>query len=241
MTNDNASPIVELRGVTKIYRQGNVEVQALRGLDLSVGAGDFVALWGPSGSGKTTALNLIGALDRPTSGTVLLAGQDLGRLSQRALSALRRDRIGFVFQAYNLIPVLSAYENAEAVMALQGKPTKERRDRVMMLLREVGLEGLEHRRPHEMSGGQQQRVAIARAIAANPAVVLADEPTANVDSETAEKLLDIMLRLNRQHGLTFVFSTHDPRVMKYARRLVGLVDGKVDSDQLKEQGVASGG
>jgi putative ABC transport system ATP-binding protein len=238
MTNDTAGPIVELKGVTKIYRQGSVEVQALRGLDLSVEAGDFVALWGPSGSGKTTALNLIGALDRPTSGTVLLVGQDLGRLSQRALSALRRDRIGFVFQAYNLIPVLSAYENAEAVVALQGKPTKERRDRVMMLLKEVGLEGLEHRRPHEMSGGQQQRVAIARAIAANPAVVLADEPTANVDSETAEKLLDIMLHLNRQHGLTFIFSTHDPRVMKYARRLVGLVDGKVDSDQIKEQGVA---
>jgi putative ABC transport system ATP-binding protein len=160
-------------------------------------------------------------------------GRDLSALSRRELSALRRDRIGFVFQAYNLIPVLTAYENAEAVLALQGVSAAERRERVMRLLDEVGLAGLENRRPFEMSGGQQQRVAIARAIASNPAVVLADEPTANVDSETAEKLLAIMARLNATRGVTFIFSTHDQRVMKYARRLVGLVDGKVASDVAK--------
>ena len=229
-------PVVSFQGVTKTYRQGNVDVQALRGMDLTIQQGEFVALWGPSGSGKTTALNMIGALDTPSSGTVTLDGKDLGTLNRGQLSALRRDRIGFVFQAYNLIPVLTAYENAEAVMALQGTPEAERRSRVRKLLADVGLQGMEDRRPHEMSGGQQQRVAIARAIASNPAVVLADEPTANVDSETSEKLLKLMADLNNEHGTTFVFSTHDPRVMKYAKRLVGLVDGRVDSDVEKEQG-----
>lgn len=236
MSNDNGSPIVQFKAVTKVFRQGDIETHALRGLDLTVDRGEFVALWGPSGSGKTTALNLIGALDTPTSGSVTLEGRELARLSRRELSAMRRDRIGFVFQAYNLIPVLTAFENAEAVMSLQGVPAAERRQRVMQLLEDVGLKGMEHRRPHELSGGQQQRVAIARAIASNPAVVLADEPTANVDSETAERLLSIMAKLNTDHGATFIFSTHDPRVMKYARRLVGLVDGKVDSDVVKEQG-----
>ena len=233
--NDSA-PIVEVQGVTKVYRQGAIEVQALRGLDLRIDRGEFVAICGPSGSGKTTALNLIGALDRPTSGTIRLEGQALGRMSRRDLARMRRDRIGFVFQAYNLIPVLSAHENAEAVLVLQGMPAAERRQRVMALLKEVGLEGLEDRRPHEMSGGQQQRVAIARAIAASPAVVLADEPTANVDSETAEKLLAIMATLNGEHGVTFVFSTHDPRVMRHARRIVTLVDGRVENDERKEAG-----
>jgi putative ABC transport system ATP-binding protein len=233
--NDSA-PIVEVQGVTKVYRQGSIDVPALRGLDLRIDRGEFVAICGPSGSGKTTALNLMGALDKPTSGTILLEGQELGLLSSRALARIRRDRIGFVFQAYNLIPVLSAYENAEAVMVLQGVPAAERRQRVMALLKEVGLEGLESRRPNEMSGGQQQRVAIARAIAAGPAVVLADEPTANVDSETAEKLLGIMSTLNVEHGVTFVFSTHDPRVMRHARRIVTLVDGRVESDARKEAG-----
>ena len=230
------SPLIQLSQVTKVYRKGALEAPALRGLDLSIQPGEFVAIWGPSGSGKTTALNLIGALDVPTSGTVSIEGKDLGTLSRKELSQLRRDRIGFVFQAYNLIPVLSAYENAEAVMALQGASPADRKTRVMGLLKEVGLEGMEHRRPTELSGGQQQRVAIARAIAANPAVVLADEPTANVDSETAEKILTIMARLNRERGVTFVFSTHDPRVMKYARRLVGMVDGRVASDVVKEEG-----
>jgi putative ABC transport system ATP-binding protein len=222
-------PIVELRDVVKSYRQGHVDVPALRGLTLSVQKGEFVAICGPSGSGKTTALNLIGALDRPSSGSVRVEGQDLTRLSRTRLSALRRDRIGFVFQAYNLIPVLTAYENAESVLALQGVDARRRRERVMALLAEVGLEGLEHRRPDHLSGGQQQRVAIA----ADPAVVLADEPTANVDSETAERLLDIMGKLNAERGATFIFSTHDPRVMNHARRLVRLVDGRIESDEAR--------
>jgi putative ABC transport system ATP-binding protein len=183
-------PIIELKDVTKIYRQGALEVRALRGLDLVVEKGEFTAICGPSGSGKTTALNLIGALDRPSSGSVILEGRDLGPLSRRELSRLRRDRIGFVFQAYNLMPVLTAYENAEMVLSLQGVGDDERQQRVLAVLADVGLEGLEDRRPDELSGGQQQRIAIARAIAPDPAVVLADEPTANVDSETADHLLD---------------------------------------------------
>ena len=231
MSDKNSTPVVQLTDVVKNYRQGAVDVQALRGISLKVEAGEFVAICGPSGSGKTTALNLIGALDKPTSGTVRVDGADLGSLGRSALSRLRRDRIGFVFQAYNLIPVLTAYENAESVMALQGVDAAKRKKRVMDLLAEVGLEGMEHRRPDHLSGGQQQRVAIARAIAADPAVVLADEPTANVDSETAEKLLAIMERLNQERGATFIFSTHDPRVMQRARRVVRLVDGRVDSDE----------
>jgi len=223
--------VVQLDRVSKVYRQGAVAVHALRELTLEVAKGEFTAICGPSGSGKTTALNLMGALDSPTSGQVLLEGKDLGQLSRRALSQLRRDRIGFVFQAYNLMPVLTAYENAETVLWVQGIDKDERRERVMALLQSVGLEGLEDRKPTELSGGQQQRVAIARAIAANPAVVLADEPTANVDSETADRLIGIMEQLNREQGVTFIFSTHDPRVMERARRLVRLVDGSVASDE----------
>jgi len=226
--------IVELSGVHKVYRQGEVEVKALRGLDLEVEAGEFLAITGPSGSGKTTALNLIGALDEPSEGKVIVDGHELGKMSRAERSRLRRDRIGFVFQAYNLIPVLTAYENAEMVMRLQGIDADERRERVMKLLREVGLEGMEGRRPNQLSGGQQQRVAIARAIASDPAVTLADEPTANVDSATADMLLEIMERLNRERGVTFVFSTHDPRVMERARRIVRLVDGRVESDEVRE-------
>lgn len=233
MTEAGATTIVELRDVTKRYQQGAVDVAALRGLTLSVESGEFTAICGPSGSGKTTMLNLIGALDEPTSGQVLLEGRDLGPLSRRELSHLRRDRIGFVFQAYNLMPVLTAYENAEIVLSLQGVEEVVRRERVMGLLAAVGLEGMQDRRPHELSGGQQQRVAIARAIASNPAVVLADEPTANVDSETAEKLLDIMDRLNVAQGVTFLFSTHDPKVMERARRNIRLVDGRMESDEKK--------
>ena len=228
------SPIVEVDSATKVYQQGKVEVHALRGLDLQVEAGELTALYGPSGSGKTTLLNLIGALDLPTTGRISIEGRDLGGLSRRELSRLRRDRIGFVFQAYNLIPVLTAFENAEAVMALQGVEAEVRRRRIEGIFAEMGLEGLEDRRPDELSGGQQQRVAIARAIAADPAVVLADEPTANVDSETADRLLGIMEALNRQHGVTFIFSTHDPRVMERARRLVRIVDGRVDGDERRE-------
>ena len=224
------TPVVELEDVAKIYQQGDQRVEALRGLTLTVRGGEFTAISGPSGSGKTTALNLIGALDTPTSGTVRLEGADLGMLTRQELSHLRRDRIGFVFQAYNLLPILSAYENAEIVMVVQGVAEAERRDRVMELLARVGLEGLEHRRPSELSGGQQQRVAIARAIAAGPAVVLADEPTANIDSGNADALLDMMETLNREQHVTFLFSTHDPRVMARARRLVRLVDGRIESD-----------
>jgi putative ABC transport system ATP-binding protein len=222
--------IVAFEDVVKTYRQGEVEVPALRGLNLTIEPGEFTAIVGPSGSGKTTALNLVGALDVPTSGHVRIEGVDLGTLSRRQLAQLRRDRIGFVFQAYNLIPVLTAYENAEAVLALQGVPFAERKARVMALLDELGLGGMADRRPDQLSGGQQQRVAIARAIASNPAVVLADEPTANVDSETAERLLALMERLNQERGVTFVFSTHDPRVVEHARRVVRLVDGKVADD-----------
>ena len=230
---DGTDPIVELDEVTKVYQQGDQRVEALRGLTMTVRSGEFTAISGPSGSGKTTVLNLIGALDTPTSGTVRLEGADLGTLSRQALSRLRRDRIGFVFQAYNLIPILSAYENAEIVMAVQGVAETERRERVMKLLARVGLEGLAQRRPLELSGGQQQRVAIARAIAAGPAIVLADEPTANVDSATAEALLDMMEALNREQWVTFLFSTHDPRVMGRARRLIRLVDGRIESDEVR--------
>ena len=228
-----ATPVVALENVTKVYQQGDQRVEALRGLTMTAHSGEFTAISGPSGSGKTTALNLIGALDTPTSGTVRLEGADLGTLSRQQLSHLRRDRIGFVFQAYNLLPVLSAYENAEIVMAVQGVAEAERRERVMELLARVGLEGMEHRRPAELSGGQQQRVAIARAIASRPAVVLADEPTANVDSTTAEALLEMMETLNRERQVTFLFSTHDPRVMARARRLVRLVDGRIETDEAR--------
>ena len=227
----DAEPIISLREVTKVYRQGSVDVHALRGLTMDVEAGEFTAICGPSGSGKTTMLNLIGALDAMTSGSIVLEGRELASLNKKELSELRRDRIGFVFQAYNLMPVLTAYENAEMVLWVQGVDGPSRRERVMGLLEQVGLEGMEKRRPSELSGGQQQRVAIARAIASNPAVVLADEPTANVDSETAETLLDLMEELNRKQGVTFVFSTHDPQVMERARRVVRLVDGRVASDE----------
>jgi putative ABC transport system ATP-binding protein len=231
--NETAQNVVEIKDLVKTYHQGTIEVPALRGLTLSVRRGEFLAICGPSGSGKTTTLNLVGALDAPTSGTILLEGRDLGKLGRSALSRLRRDRIGFVFQAYNLVPVLTAYENAEIVMALQGVKASKRRERVMALLAEVGLKGMEHRRPDQLSGGQQQRVAIARAIAAGPAVVLADEPTANVDSETAERLLDLMEGLNRDSGVTFIFSTHDTKVMARARRIITMVDGRVAGDETR--------
>ena len=225
-----SGPIVQLKDVTKTYRQGALEVHALRGLTLTVTPGEFTSISGPSGSGKSTALNLVGALDRATSGQVLVEGKDLSTMGRKELSALRRDRIGFVFQAYNLVPVLTALENAEMVLALQGMPPGERHSKVMALLEAVGLADMADRKPDELSGGQQQRVAIARAIASEPAIVLADEPTANVDSATAERLLDIMQALNEERGVTFLFSTHDPRVMRRARRRVHLVDGKVASD-----------
>ncbi|MEQ9502841.1 MAG: ABC transporter ATP-binding protein [Deltaproteobacteria bacterium] len=224
-------PIVKLDEVTKTYPQGNQTIAAVAGLSLQIEPKEFTALCGPSGSGKTTTLNLIGALDVPTSGTIVVEGHDISHMSRAELATVRRDRIGFVFQAYNLIPVLTAYENAEFVLALKKVPADERRRRVLDMLDAVGLAGLEDRRPDELSGGQQQRVAIARAIVGKPAIVLADEPTANVDSENAEALLDIMQDLNETHGVTFLFSTHDERVMRRAKRIVHLRDGALDHEE----------
>ena len=226
-------PIVQLDNVSKYYQQGKVTVKAIEGLSLSLNSSDFAALSGPSGSGKTTILNLIGALDEPTSGTIWLEGVDLSQQNRTRLSKIRRDRIGFVFQAYNLIPVMTAFENAEFVLALQGVETDERQKRVQAIMQEVGLGDLLNRRPDELSGGQQQRVAIARAIVPEPAIVLADEPTANVDSATANDLLDLMEELNVNKGITFLFSTHDQRVMNRARRLIQLQDGKLAADETR--------
>lgn len=223
--------IIEVRDVHKTYDTGKVETHALRGTTLDIGQGEFTAIAGPSGSGKTTLLNLIGCLDKPTSGAISVGGNDVTNLSETALSRLRRDKIGFVFQAYNLIPVLTARENVEFVMLLQGVPDKERRARAEAILTEVGLSDYLDRKPTEMSGGQQQRVAIARAIAAEPAIVLADEPTANIDSQTGSALLDLMRNLNERKNVTFVFSTHDRMVMERARRLVHLRDGRVADDE----------
>ncbi|MCG8556286.1 MAG: ABC transporter ATP-binding protein [Proteobacteria bacterium] len=224
--------------VTKIFDSGKLKVEALRGLSLEIHERDFLALVGPSGSGKTTLLNLIGALDRPTSGKLEVLGQDLARLSKGERAKLRLASIGFVFQAYNLVPVLTAAENVEFVLELQGVGAKERRERATSVLAELGLEELVQRRPSELSGGQQQRVAVARAVAAHPKLVLADEPTANLDTENAEQLMDLMRRLHDEKNVTFVFSTHDPRVVAHATRVVTLVDGQVVSDEHKEQRAA---
>jgi putative ABC transport system ATP-binding protein len=219
--------IVKLQGVTKDYGQGGAMTHALKGIDLVLDRGEFAAVVGPSGSGKSTLLNVIGGLDRPTSGTVEVDGRLLGPLSETQLGALRRDRIGFIFQNFNLLPVLTAFENAEYILMLQGVAPAERRTRVLAILEQVGLGGLEDRFPRQLSGGQQQRVAIARAIVARPALVLADEPTANVDSATAQSLLDLMAGINEHAGMTFLFSTHDPAVMARARRLVAIKDGRL--------------
>jgi putative ABC transport system ATP-binding protein len=219
--------IVNLQEVTKDYGEGQALTHALRGVNLVIETGEFTAMAGPSGSGKSTLLNIIGGLDRPTSGQVQVDGREISDLSNTKLGLLRRDRLGFIFQSYNLIPVLTALENAEYVLMLQGVPTAERRERVREVLAEVGLEGLENRYPRQLSGGQQQRVAIARAIVSEPALVLADEPTANVDSKTGKALLDLMHRLNEEKGVTFFFSTHEEAVMKRARRLLQLEDGVI--------------
>jgi len=223
--------IVEVSSVAKDYGEGGIVTHALRGVDLVLMAGEFTSMAGPSGSGKTTLLNIIGGLDRPTSGTVHIEGIEITQLSGTQLSRIRRDRIGFIFQSFNLIPVLTAFENAEYVLMLQNVDKAKRRERVMRVLREVGLEGLEHRFPRELSGGQQQRVAIARAIVPEPALVLADEPTANVDSETGRSLMELMRRLNEEKGITFLFSTHDRAVMERARRLIKLRDGQIIEDE----------
>jgi putative ABC transport system ATP-binding protein len=211
----------------KTYRQGEQDIKALDHLSLEVEEGGFVCLSSPSGGGKTTLLNAIGGLDRPDSGEVWIAGQRIDNLGKGELAELRLHRIGFVFQAFNLIPVLSARENVEFVMQVQGVPASERRDKALEILDEVGLEGLGDRLPSEMSGGQQQRVAVARAIVSGPALVLADEPTANLDSKTADGLIDLFQHLNEHHGTTFIMATHDERVMAYAKRLVRMLDGRI--------------
>jgi len=221
---------VSCRKLNKVFAQGELAVHALSDVDLEIASGGFVCLSGPSGSGKTTLLNMIGGLDRPSDGEITVAGQRIDRMSQSDLAELRLQHIGFVFQAYNLIPVLSARENVEFVMQLQGVPASERLRRAMAILHEVGLDGMENRRPGELSGGQQQRVAVARAIVSKPALILADEPTANLDSVTAEKLMQQMRELNARIGTTFVISTHDKMVMSFAKRLIKLHDGKIVDD-----------
>jgi putative ABC transport system ATP-binding protein len=222
--------IIRTEHLSRYYKQGPVQVHALQNVNLAIEEGDFAVLAGPSGSGKTTLLNMIGALDKPSEGKVWLDGHEITNLSRRQASHVRRDRIGFVFQFYNLIPVLTAYENAEFVLLLKGVDHSVRKTKVMTLLDKVGLAGLEKRKPHELSGGQQQRVAIARALASDPTVILADEPTANLDTHTEEGLMDLMESLNREMGTTFLFSSHDPNVIKRARRLIVLRDGQVVSD-----------
>jgi putative ABC transport system ATP-binding protein len=223
--------IVSVRNLKRIYVQGGHSVQALAGVDLDIEAGEFTVLMGPSGSGKTTLLNMIGGLDKPTEGSIEVDGKKINEMRAGDLSDLRLNRLGFIFQSYNLIPVLTAYENAEFVLLLRGGDTAARKTKVMQTLRDVGLEGMENRKPSELSGGQQQRVAVARAIAGEPALVLADEPTANLDSKTGTALIDLMRDLNEKQGITFVFATHDPKVMAAAKRVVTLEDGLIVSDE----------
>lgn len=225
--------IIETKNLHKTFEEGEVKVHAVRGIDLSFEEGEFAAVVGPSGSGKTTFLNMVGGLDDPTSGTVIVDNTDITSLSNSEKTDFRMRNIGFVFQAYNLIPVLTAKENVEFVMHLQGRSKKERNERAVQLLEAVGLGDRINSRPGKLSGGQQQRVAVARALAAKPKFILADEPTANLDSESTANLLDIMEKLNREENITFIFSTHDSRVVKKARRIITVEDGQVKSDEKK--------
>jgi putative ABC transport system ATP-binding protein len=225
--------VITTQNLSKIYNPDKVPVHALKGVDLTIEKGEFTAIVGPSGSGKTTFLNIIGGLDEPTEGKAFIGDTDLTTLSDSDLIKFRLNHIGFVFQAYNLIPVLTAIENVSFVMQMQGRPSAECRQKSLALLKEVGLEDKINKRPSELSGGQQQRVAVARALASKPDFVLADEPTANLDSVSTAELLDMMLELNEREDMTFVFSTHDQRVIDRARRVITLVDGKIDSDELR--------
>lgn len=227
-------PVIETRSLGRFYGEGDTLVRALQGIDIKIEQGEFTAIVGPSGSGKSTLLQLIGGLDNPNEGKVLLNDKAISDMSGRELSDFRRDHIGFIFQAYNLIPVLSAAENCEYIMLLQGLPASERKKRVYSMLKEVGLEGREDRLPGQLSGGQQQRVAVARAMVSRPDIILADEPTANLDSQTGVDLLDMMHDLNRRLGMTFVFSTHDPKIMERASRLIHIEDGKVCREERRE-------
>ena len=230
---DVTEPAVRTESAWKIFSQEAEEVQAVRDVTITINRGEFTAVAGPSGSGKTTLLNLIGGLTRPTRGRIWVAGQEVSTMSSQELARLRLDQIGFVFQAYNLLPVLTAMENAEFPMLLQGVEAEARRSRIGELFAQTGMTGLEDRRPGKLSGGQQQRVAVVRAVASRPALVLADEPTANLDTASSEALLDVMVELNRELGVTFVFATHDVRVMERSRRLVRMVDGAIASDETR--------
>lgn len=226
--------VIQTKGLTKVYDETNVPVYALNDVSVQIHQEEFTAIVGPSGSGKTTLLNIIGGLDKPTAGQVVIDGVDITNLGENKLIDFRLHHIGFVFQAYNLVPVLTAKENVEFVMLLQGRSKEERNKRVNELLTAVGLDDKHDSQPSELSGGQQQRVAVARALASKPKFVLADEPTANLDSKSAENLLDIMARLNEEEHITFIFSTHDPRVIARAKRVITLEDGKVVSDESKD-------
>lgn len=225
--------VIDIKNVEKIYNDSEVEVRAVNGVDLSFEEGEFAAIVGPSGSGKTTLLNMLGGLDNPTTGEITIGGTNISTLKGSKLIDFRLHNIGFVFQAYNLIPVLTAKENTEFIMQMQGVKKEVRDKRVIDLLTQVGLGDRLDSRPSKMSGGQQQRVAVARALASKPKFVLADEPTANLDSKSTENLLEIMEKLNREENITFIFSTHDQRVVKKARRVITIEDGKVLSDKRK--------
>ncbi|WP_321437709.1 ABC transporter ATP-binding protein [uncultured Bacteroides sp.] len=227
--------IIEIKGITKIYDIKTMPFQALNGIDLTFKEGEFVAIVGPSGSGKTTLLNIIGGLDNPTEGVVIIYGVNITKMSNWKKTDFRMQNIGFVFQSYNLIPVLTAKENIEFIMQLQGRDKEDIEKRTMELLEAVGLSNKMNSRPNKLSGGEQQRVAVARALASKPKFILADEPTANLDSKSTENLLDIMEKLNRDENTTFIFSTHDARVMKKARRIITIEDGKVMEDVLREK------
>ncbi len=231
MTITQNGDLILTKNLTRIYSDNGVPVEALRGIDMSIQRGEFTAIVGPSGSGKTTFLNIISGLDQATTGEIWLNGKLISTMSGKELSDFRRDNIGFIFQAYNLIPVLTVEENIEYIMLLQKVPSEERHQRIVNILEEVGLTGFANRRPTQLSGGQQQRVAVARAMVSRPAIILADEPTANLDSKTSGSLLDLMRELNKKTSMTFVFSTHDPIVMEKAKRLVTLRDGQIASDE----------
>ncbi len=233
---DRQRPVVSCRGLGRVYGTRAMPVRALTGVDIDIAPGEFVSLSGPSGSGKSTLLNLIGALDRPTEGEVIVDGVALGGLDEAQRSDLRLTKIGFVFQAYNLIPVLSARENVEFIMQLQGVAARERHARALEMLESLGIADLANRRPGELSGGQQQRVAVARAIVTRPALLLADEPSANLDSKTTEALLELLRSINVERGVTIVTATHDPIVMRYARRSVQMKDGRIVADEAVSEG-----
>jgi len=230
---DAEKAIIQAKNISKIYQQGDIEVKAVNNVSIQFEKGEFTAIIGPSGSGKTTFLNAIGGLDKPTKGEVIIHNTDITQLSDNELIDFRLQNIGFVFQSYNLIPVLTAKENVEFIMLMQGKSKEEQEKRAIELLTQVGLEKQINRRPNQLSGGQQQRVAVARALASKPQFVLADEPTANLDSTSTSDLLDIMQQLNKEEGMTFIFSTHDQRVIDRARRIITLEDGMILSDVLR--------